>query len=115
MSDTELEPERVAELLDSDGATVIDVRDTAEHEAGHVPGTRHVALASLTEHAASIDKSRPVVLYCRGGNRSAMGAEALRASGWDAHNMAGGMLAWADRGLPLEPEGGEVLDRPTLP
>jgi rhodanese-related sulfurtransferase len=44
-----------------------------------------------------------------------MGAEALRASGWDAHNMAGGMLAWAERGLPLEPEGGEVLDRPTLP
>ena len=115
MSDTELEPERVAQLLESGGAQVIDVRDTAEHEAGRVPGTRHIELASLTAQAASIDKSRPVVLYCRGGSRSAMGAEALRASGWDAHNMAGGLSAWAERGLPLEPEGGEVLDRPTLP
>jgi rhodanese-related sulfurtransferase len=111
----ETTPERLAELLDGGEAQVIDVRDDDEHEAGHIPGSRHIPISELSAQAGSIDKDRPVVLYCRGGNRSPMAAEALRASGYDASNLAGGLVAWADGGQPLEPADGQVAERSGLP
>jgi hypothetical protein len=51
-----------------------------------------------------------VVLYCRGGNRSTMAAEALAAEGYDAVKLSEGIVGWAEAGLPLEPEGGEVAE-----
>jgi rhodanese-related sulfurtransferase len=39
-----------------------------------------------------------------------MAAQALREAGWDAHGMGGGIAAWAEAGLPLEPEGGVVAE-----
>jgi rhodanese-related sulfurtransferase len=98
-----LTPERVAELLESGEAQVIDVREDHEHEAGHVAGDRHIVLPSLTDEAASLDKDRPLVVYCRSGSRAEVAAEALRASGWDAYNLEGGFVAWLERDLPAEP------------
>ena len=46
----------------------------------------------------------------RVGVRSAMATQAFRASGYEAYSMAGGLMAWADAGLPLAPEGGRVAD-----
>jgi rhodanese-related sulfurtransferase len=104
----ELLPARVAELLDGGAAELIDVREPYEWDAGHVPGARHVQLVALAAEAESIDRERPVIFGCRSGNRSRMAAEACRASGYDAYNMAGGLVAWAEHGLPLEPQGGHV-------
>ena len=104
----EIDPVAVRKLAESGEAAVIDVRRDYEHEAGHIAGSRNIEMNELTAHAESISKDRPVVFYCRGGSRSAMAAEAFSQAGFDAHNMTGGMLAWADAGLPLEPEGGEV-------
>lgn len=101
----------VAKRLDSAEVQVIDVRDDSEWEAGRVPGSRHVLLSELPASAGSIDKETQVVFVCRGGSRSAMAAEAFRASGYDAYNMSGGLLAWAEAGLPLDPEGGRVAER----
>jgi rhodanese-related sulfurtransferase len=80
-----------------------------------MPGSIHIELNDLTARAEEIGKERPVVFVCRTGNRSAMAADAFREAGRDAHNMAGGLVAWVDVGLPLEPEGGEVLDRKGRP
>jgi rhodanese-related sulfurtransferase len=104
----ELPPARVAELLDGGAAELIDVREPYEWDAGHVPGARHVQLVALAAEAESIDRERPVIFGCRSGNRSRMAAEAFRESGYDAYNMAGGLVAWAEHGLPLEPQGGHV-------
>lgn len=106
----EVSPERVAELHERGEIELIDVREPYEHEAGRIAGARHVELIQLSGEAGSIDRSRPVVFYCRVGGRSAMATQAFRASGFDAHNMTGGLLAWAERGLPLEPDGGSVAD-----
>ena len=115
MSDeTASAPERAAELLE-DGAQAIDVRTPEEHEAGHIAGDRHVPLDEVDGAAGSLDRSAPVIFYCRGGERSAMAAEAFAASGWSAHSIEGGLVAWAETGLPLEPENGEVADRSNLP
>jgi rhodanese-related sulfurtransferase len=72
-------------------------------------------LVELDADAQQLDREKPVILYCRSGDRSGMAADALRASGWEAYSVAGGLVAWAEAGLPLEPEGGEVAVRPNLP
>ena len=106
----ELKPERVAELHDAGEIELVDVREPHEREAGHVAGSRHIEFSRLSQEAASIDRDKPLVLYCRMGGRSSVALQAFKASGFDAHNMEGGLLAWADKGLPLEPEEGSVVD-----
>ncbi len=107
----DLPPERVRELLASEeGIELIDVRDTYEHEAGHIAGASHVEIPALTQAAQDLDRERPIVFYCRSGQRSAMATQAFRASGFDAYNMEGGLLAWDAKGLPIEPAGGTVAD-----
>jgi rhodanese-related sulfurtransferase len=112
-ADNELAPERVAELARSGKAELIDVRREHEWEAGRLAGARNVEVNELTAQAA-IPKGRTVVFYCRGGNRSGMAAQAFREAGWDAHSISGGIgggiAAWAEAGLPLEPDGGVVAE-----
>ena len=104
---TELSPEQVAERL-AEGWQVIDVREPYEREAGHIAGTRHIELANLPSEAATLDRERPVIFYCRVGNRSAMATEAFRASGFTAYNLAGGITEWVRQGRPIEPAEGHV-------
>jgi rhodanese-related sulfurtransferase len=106
----ELAPERVAELVRDGEVQLVDVREPHEHEAGRIGGARHIELALLAAQARSIERDRPVVFYCRVGERSAVAAQAFRASGYEACNMSGGLVAWAEQGLPLEPDGGRVAE-----
>jgi rhodanese-related sulfurtransferase len=103
--ETDLTPERVRELLDASEVQLIDVREDYEWEAGRIPGARHIEMERLASQAETIDRDRPVVFQCRIGSRAGMAAQAFRASGYDAYNLGGGIQAWADRGLPMEPEG----------
>ena len=106
---SDYQPDEVARLLHAGEIQLIDVRTAHEHEAGHIAGTPRIELSELTERAAEIDRGRPVVFYCRSGARSAMATEAFGEAGYDAHNMAGGMLAWDAAGLPIAPDGGTVV------
>ncbi len=93
-----------------EGAQLVDVRADHEWEMGRIEGATHLPLAELAERAGEIDKDRPVVFYCRGGNRSTMAAQALSAEGYDAAKLSEGIVGWAEAGLPLAPEGGEVAE-----
>lgn len=110
----EVTPTDAKPLIDG-GAQLVDVRTDGEYAAGHIPGSRHVPLPDVQAEAAGLDRDRPLVIYCRSGERSGMAADAFAASGWDAHSIEGGLLAWADDGLPLEPEGGTVAETSALP
>jgi rhodanese-related sulfurtransferase len=104
-------PERLAEWLAQDPELqVIDVREPYEREAGHIAGTRHIELTRLSEQAAALDRSRPVVFYCRVGARSTMAAQALRAAGYEAYSMDGGLVRWAQEERTLAPDGGYVAE-----
>jgi rhodanese-related sulfurtransferase len=92
-------------------AQVIDVREDYEYEAGHIPGSRRADVNDLNGVAETLDRSKPVVFYCRSGDRSSMPAQAFRASGWDAYSIEGGLAAWVESGQALEPENGEVAHR----
>ena len=111
---TAVEPRTASELIGG-GAQAVDVRGDGEHAAGHIAGSLHIRLDHLTQELPELDRSRPIVFYCRSGDRSELPAEAFRASGWEAYHVDGGLLAWADAGLPLEPEDGAVVQRSSLP
>ena len=110
VTELELDPGQVAAWMADDRAQVIDVREPYEHDAGHIEGTRHVALAELSAAAASVERERPVVFYCRVGNRSLMAAQAFRASGYDAYSLRGGLVRWVDEHHRLSPHDGYVSD-----
>ena len=103
-----LEPERVAELQRSGEALLIDVRQVEEWERGRIAGSVHIVLEEVTARAGEVPRDRAVVFACRGGGRSAMVADAFRGDGYDAYNMAGGLRAWEQAGLPLEGDEGTV-------
>jgi rhodanese-related sulfurtransferase len=97
-------------LLDSGEAVLVDVREPHEWEAGRIPGARHLQLEHLASQADTIPRDRRVIFQCRLGTRSAMATQAFRSEGYDALSMAGGIQAWHDAGLPLEPDDGRVAD-----
>jgi rhodanese-related sulfurtransferase len=103
-------PQQVSELLAQGAIQLIDVRQPHEHEAGRIAGGRLIELGQLSGAAETIDRSRPIVFYCRSGGRSAMATQAFDEAGFNAHNMTGGLLAWDAAGLPMEPDGGFVDD-----
>jgi rhodanese-related sulfurtransferase len=106
----EVTPEWVRERHDAGDIQLIDVRETHEWAAGRVSGARHLELQEVAAQADTIDRGTPVVFYCRVGSRSAMAAHAFRRAGYDAYSMHGGLIAWDQRGLPLEPGDGRVAD-----
>ncbi len=85
---------------------VIDVRTPAEFRAGHVPGVQLVSLDTLDARAHEIPKDRDVYLICRSGARSAQALKHLaQAHGFTRlTNVAGGTMAWANAGYPIEAE-----------
>jgi rhodanese-related sulfurtransferase len=103
----DLSPARVAELL-REGAQGVDVREQYERDAGHIAETLHIELDQLTAAAETLERERPIVFYCRTGSRSALAAQAFAAAGFDAHNLDGGLKAWVQQGLPIEPADGHV-------
>jgi rhodanese-related sulfurtransferase len=103
-----MNPQQAAELLRDGGAQLVDVREQHEHEAGRIAGSVHIELQRLPGEAATLDRERPILFYCRSGSRSALAADAFAASGYDARNLDGGLDAWVGAGLPIEPDGGRV-------
>ena len=106
----DLTPQQVDEMLERGEIDLIDVREPYEWDAGRIPRARHIELERLASRAETVPQDRKVVFMCRLGIRSAMAMQAFRASGWDAYNLKGGIQAWADTGLPLEPSDGHVAE-----
>ncbi len=80
---------------------LLDVREDFEVAEGMIPGAIHIPMGELNARLDEIDRSRPVVVVCRSGNRSARVADALTGAGFTADTMAGGMIAWQRAGLPV--------------
>jgi sulfur-carrier protein adenylyltransferase/sulfurtransferase len=100
----EVDPSEVNELID-EGVTVIDVRETEEYAAGHLPGAKHVPRSYLETRIEGVvpDRSTQVILYCASGNRSAYGTRTLTDElGYEhVRSMSGGIALWKDRGYDV--------------
>lgn len=86
---------------------LIDCREQYEWDAGRIEGALHIPLNRIMAGGeGELAKDRPVVVVCRSGNRSELAAMMLQARGYEAHNLEGGMEAWAALGLPFSaPDG----------
>jgi rhodanese-related sulfurtransferase len=94
----EIDPRQLKAQL-AEGATLIDVRDQEEFEAGHIPGARNVKGSTLAEQAPTLlpDPSQPIALVCAGGNRSAIAALELQTLGYSSvMSLQGGLRQWPE-------------------
>ncbi len=109
----------MAREVDPDGleaaadVQLVDVRTPEERDAGRIPtDTAHIPFDELAARAPELDAERPIVFYCRSGDRSAAAADAFAASGYDAQSLAGGIVAWDESGRPVEGEIGHPSGLP---
>jgi sulfur-carrier protein adenylyltransferase/sulfurtransferase len=95
----------VHELM-HEGVAVVDVRETEEFAAGHLPGAKHVPRSYLESRIEGVvpDRSTQVILYCQSGNRSAYAARTLTEElGYEhVRSMKGGITLWKDRGYEVD-------------
>jgi rhodanese-related sulfurtransferase len=92
-------------LINQQNALVLDVREAAEYEKGHMLNARNIALGELQARAAEIEKhkAKPVIVVCDSDSRSGRAATALRKQGFEqVFTLSGGIGAWRQAGLPLE-------------
>ncbi|MGE7841732.1 rhodanese-like domain-containing protein [Lysinibacillus sp. NPDC093712] len=73
---------------------IIDVREDDEVAQGVIPGAKHIALGTIPERLDEIDRSKPYIIVCKAGGRSANACAYLEAQGFDVTNLEGGMLAY---------------------
>ena len=93
---------------------LIDIREAAEYERGHIPGAIlsprgllefeiHRLVDCTSTDPGMAPEDREIVLYCGTGGRSALAAETLNAMGYrNVRSMAGGIVAWAAAQLPID-------------
>jgi rhodanese-related sulfurtransferase len=82
---------------------LVDVREPEEWAAGHIPRSVHIPMDQLPSRFAELDRSRPVITVCRSGRRSLYSATDLLQAGFaDVRSLAGGIIAWAEAGQPVE-------------
>jgi rhodanese-related sulfurtransferase len=93
----DLSAEEVQGLI-NEGATVLDVRSPSEFRGGHLPGAMNIPVQSLRQQLGKLEpRDRPVIVYCKSGQRSAKAKGILGDAGFTRVYNLGGMSAW-----PLE-------------
>jgi rhodanese-related sulfurtransferase len=89
-------------LLQKGGVRLLDVRTDAEIAQGKIPQGEPLPLHLIPMRLAEMDKNATTVFYCRSGGRSAQAAAFVAANGFaDVYNLQGGIIAWANAGLPV--------------
>ena len=105
-----LSVEQAMKAADDSDTVFLDVRETAEHAAGTIPGAVHaprgllefIADPQSPMHKPELGSGRRLIVFCASGGRSALAAKTLRDMGiGGAANMLGGFAAWRERGGPV--------------
>ncbi|HEX4017717.1 MAG TPA: rhodanese-like domain-containing protein [Frankiaceae bacterium] len=104
MSMAEVRVTEVGALL-AEGASLLDVREGYEWDAGHAAPAEHLPMGELA--LDRLPEGRPLLVICHVGGRSAVATDALIRAGVEAVNVAGGMDAWARAGLAVVTDSGE--------
>ncbi len=104
-SASEMQVEELKRRLDQgDDLFILDVREPHEYQICNLNGYL-IPLGDLPKRVNELDSSREIVAHCRSGARSAKAVDFLRQAGFKkVHNLAGGILAWADRIDPKVPK-----------
>ncbi|WP_020604725.1 MBL fold metallo-hydrolase [Spirosoma spitsbergense] len=88
--------------LNQDDVQVVDLRGSAEYNAGHVEGAENVFIGTLDKNLDKISRDRPVIIYCQGGDRATIGYSMLVRHGFtNVKNYSGSMNEWVANGNPV--------------
>jgi rhodanese-related sulfurtransferase len=101
---TQVTPAQAVMLMNRQNAVLVDVRDAAEFSAERIEGSRSIPASDLSSRVKEIEKfkSKPVILTCASGSRSARAVSTLKKAGFEqVFNLAGGIKAWKDAGQPI--------------
>jgi len=92
-------------LINQQNAVVLDVREAAEFEKGHMLNARNIGFKELATRAPEMEKqkAKPVIVVCENGSLSGRAAAVLRKQGFgQVFMLGGGIGAWRQAGLPME-------------
>jgi thiosulfate sulfurtransferase len=90
-----ISPQAAKDLLDSNTATFVDIRDPTSRAIGYIPASVHLNNENADAFLQNADKALPLVIYCYHGNSSQIAAEFLAQQGFaDVHTMDGGFDTW---------------------
>ncbi|HEX4048956.1 MAG TPA: molybdopterin-synthase adenylyltransferase MoeB [Elusimicrobiota bacterium] len=92
-----------AKLDKKEKFVLLDVREPHEYEIAKIPGSKLIPLGELDKRVGELDKSSKLIVHCKMGGRSARAVTFLRAQGFDATNVAGGIHDWSERIDPSVP------------
>lgn len=95
-------PEEMQTIIKSDYVQLIDVRSPEEYNEGHIENSQNIDYYSDTfsEDILVLDKTKPVILYCKSGKRSKASSIILLEAGFEkVYDLDGGILEWKDKGL----------------
>jgi rhodanese-related sulfurtransferase len=82
--------------------TLVDVRTAEEFRDGYIPGAINIDLQQLQNKLNKIPKDKPVIVYCRSGNRSSFATNILNQAGYTEVYDLGGIIDWSRQGLPIK-------------
>lgn len=97
-------PAEATRLINQENAVVLDVREDNEFLNGHIVNSIHIPLKFLSDRVKEMDKhkSKPIIVSCRSGSRSASACSMLKKQGFEnVYNLKGGVMAWQHANLPL--------------
>ena len=101
----QIAPQEAVMLFNHQDALVLDVREQSEWSDGHIAKSKHMPLGQLKNKLSELEKhkGKPIIAVCRTGSRSNHACGVLKKAGFEnLHNLAGGMQAWEQAGLPRE-------------
>lgn len=105
----EIDPVAAWKVFSSGKALIIDVREPEELDEVAIADVIHIPLARLSAEADELPRDRDLLVICRSGVRSAYATQFLLQSGFErARNIVGGVIAWAQSGLPIVVDGETV-------
>jgi rhodanese-related sulfurtransferase len=87
------------------GVTVLDVREPVEWHHGRIDGALHIPLTQLPARAGELPVDQQLLVVCKVGGRSSQATAFLQEKGFDAVNLAGGMIEWSATGRPMVGDG----------
>lgn len=99
-----ISPQQIALLVNKQGGAIIDIRDKAEFNKGHITDSRHIPLHDLSKRAVELEdfKNKPVVVVCKMGASAGGACKQLKALGFSqVYKLAGGISEWTASSLPL--------------
>lgn len=93
---TSVDANEFAEVISAPRIQIVDARTPQEFREGHIPGAVNIDINNkdFIRHAGSLDKARPVAVYCRSGRRSKIAAEKLVSIGFNVTELDGGIMTW---------------------